>query len=68
MWTLKNAELSKYISGCQQLEVGEMSEGGQKVSTSRDFPCGPVVKNLPSNSENMGSISGRGRSHMSRGS
>ena len=44
-----------------------MSDGGQKVPTSRDFPCGPVVKNLPSNLEKMGSISGRGRSHLSRG-
>ena len=26
----------------------------------RDFPGGPVVKNLPSNAGDMGSISGRG--------
>ena len=26
----------------------------------RDFPCGPVVKNPPSNAGDMGSISGQG--------
>ena len=25
-----------------------------------DFPCGPVVKNLPSKAEDMGSIPGQG--------
>ena len=29
-----------------------------------DFPGGPVVKNLPANAGDMGSISGLGRSHM----
>ena len=29
----------------------------------KDFPSGPVVKNLPANAGNMGSISGLGRSH-----
>ena len=29
----------------------------------RDFPGGSVVKNLPANAGDMGSISGPGRSH-----
>ena len=32
----------------------------------RDFPGGIVVKNLPANSGNTGSIPGAGRSHMLR--
>ena len=32
-----------------------------------DFPGGPVVKNLPANSEDMGSIPGLGRSHIPLG-
>ena len=31
---------------------------------SRDFPGGAVVKNLPANAGDMGSIPGPGRSHM----
>ena len=33
-----------------------------------DFSGGPVVKNLPANAGDMGSISSPGRSHMLRGS
>ena len=32
-----------------------------------DFPGGPVVKNLPCNAGDKGSIPGPGRSHMPRG-
>ena len=32
-----------------------------------DFPGGPVVKNLPANAANTGSIPALGRSHMPRG-
>ena len=32
-----------------------------------DFPGGPVVKNLPANAGDMGSIPGPGKSHMPRG-
>ena len=36
--------------------------------TKGDFPGGPVVKNLPFNAGNVGSISGRElRSHMPQG-
>ena len=31
---------------------------------SQDFPGGPVVKNLPANAGDTGSISGLGRFHM----
>ena len=33
---------------------------------SRDFPCCTVVKNLPANAGDTGSIPGMGRSHMTR--
>ena len=32
--------------------------------SERDFPGGTVVKNLPANAGDMGSIPGPGRSHM----
>ena len=32
-----------------------------------DFPGAPVVKNLPANAGNMGSIPGPGRFHVPRG-
>ena len=34
---------------------------------SRDFPGGPVVKSVPANVGDMGSVPGQGRSHMLRG-
>ena len=34
--------------------------------TSRDFPGGAMVKNLPANAGNTGSSPGPGRSHMPR--
>ena len=30
----------------------------------QDYPCGPVVKNAPTNTGDTGSIPGLGRSHM----
>ena len=33
---------------------------GKKLNKTRDFPGGPVVKNLPSNAGDVGSIPGRG--------
>ena len=35
-------------------------------NNKKDFPGGPVVKNIPANVENMGPISDPGRSHMPR--
>ena len=35
-------------------------------SKMRDLPGGPVVKNLPANARDMGSIPGQGRFHMSQ--
>ena len=35
-----------------------------KIETSRDFPGGAVVKNLPANAGDTGSNPGPGRSHM----
>ena len=39
-----------------------------KILLKREWgvPCGPVVKNLPANAGDMGSIPGLGRSHMLR--
>ena len=36
----------------------------QIKTTMRDFPGGPVVKNLPANAGVMGSIPGLGRFHI----
>ena len=38
----------------------------QKSQFYRDFPCGPVVENLPANAGDTGSRPGLGRSHMPR--
>ena len=35
-----------------------------KKSSNRDFPCSAVVKNLPANAGDTGSIPGLGGSHM----
>ena len=32
----------------------------KKITSTGDFPGGPMVKNLPSNAEDMGSIPGPG--------
>ena len=40
---------------------------GDHMKDTWDFPGDPVVKNLPANAEDTGSISGPGRSHMSKG-
>ena len=32
-----------------------------------DFPEGPLVKNLPADAGNMGSVAGPGRSYVKRG-
>ena len=37
---------------------------GLKRKDELDFPGGTVVKNLPANTGDMGSIPGPGRSHM----
>ena len=37
------------------------------MSVNQDFPRGPVVKNLPANAGDMGSIPAAGRSHMPQG-
>ena len=38
----------------------------KKRNAYRDFTGGAVVKNLPANAGDMGSIPGMGRSHMPR--
>ena len=38
-----------------------------KKKKLRDFPCGAVVKNPPTNAGDTGSIPGPGRSHMPQG-
>ena len=40
----------------------------QLSSSLSNFPGGPVVKDMPANAEDMGSIPGLGRSHMSQDS
>jgi len=34
------------------------------INTVKDFPNGPVVKDIPANAEDTGSIPGQGRFHM----
>ena len=46
--------------------VASASHIGRSKKRSRDFPGGAVVKNLPANAGDMGSIPGPGRSHMPR--
>ena len=46
----------------------EWEGDGFKNLTFRDFPGGAVVKNLPVNAGDTGSIRGGGRSHMPRSS
>ena len=42
--------------------------GKTKVNKTTGSPCGPVVKNLPTNAGDTGSIPGQGRSHIPQGS
>ena len=44
-----------------------MIRGACQNAYGGGFPGGVVVKNLPANAEDMGSIPGPGRSHMPRG-
>ena len=52
-----------YIYICIDTGEGERDSLFFKIS-SRDFPGGPMVKNLPANAGDTGSIPGLGRSHM----
>ena len=45
---------------------GKNKQGNQLKKKSWGFPGGSVVKNLPVNAEDMGSIPGLGRLHMPR--
>ena len=44
--------------------AGKSQDLGIKTVRERNFPGGPVVKNLPKNAGDMNSIPGPGRSHM----
>ena len=48
---------------CEQrllIKLSTEKKKKQKTMPSRDFPGGPVVKNLPSNAGDTGSIPGQG--------
>ena len=53
-----------------QVPIGYKDPGGKKVKNrkERDFPGGPVVKNLPANAGDTGWIPGPGRFHMPQSS
>ena len=57
-------EVSAYVSGAV-LDTGDLI--GEQEPSADNFPGGPVVKNLPANAGDTGSIPGPGRSHMPRG-
>ena len=66
--TIKRKDNSKTRKTCQITYLinnlyQEYIENSQN-SVRGDFPGGTVVKNLPANAGNMGSIPGPGRSHM----
>ena len=52
-----------------QAKIGSVhiKEHGSAMSTRRDFPGGPEVKNSPSSRGDMGLIPGLGRLHMPQG-
>ena len=56
-------QYSQALCGTVLHSHGEETE--QDHFNSGDFPGGPMVKNLPANAEDMGTISGPGRFHMS---
>ena len=56
-------EVSAYVSGAI-LDTGDLI--GEQESSMEDFPGGPVVKNLPANVGDTGSIPGLGKSHQLR--
>ena len=41
-----------------------MTDRSALIAAQQDFPGGTVVKNLPANAGDTGSIPGPGRSHM----
>ena len=44
-----------------------LKQGYKAKRKKKNFPGGPAVENLPATAEDMGLISGRGRSHMLQG-
>ena len=65
---LNRRKLNKLLQkACKKLCTGHVTstctEGGYKIQPW-DFPGGPVVKNLPDNAGDMGSIPSLGRFHM----
>ena len=55
-----NLQLTKWVHGM----LLSLMVSAFKNQFSRDFPGDAVVKNLPANAGDMGSIPGPGRSHM----
>ena len=49
------------------LNIYSPSHYNKDLNGFQNFPGGSVVKNPPANAEDIGSIPGPGRSHMSRG-
>ena len=47
-----------------QTDLALANRNSFKINSCGDFPGGPVVKNLPANAGDMGSIPGPGRSHV----
>ena len=63
----KATNLQTLITGWSKLLIkNELILKKLKKKIFRGFPGGAVVKNLPANAGDMGSIPGPGRSHMPR--
>ena len=56
---IKKNEIMPFPATWMQLEIIILSEISQKEK-DRDFPSGPVVKNLPSNAGDVDLIPGQG--------
>ena len=55
----------KIKQSCVTVMVTDLDESKEKKKLQKaDFPGAPVVKTLPANARNTGSIPGAGRSHL----
>ena len=66
---MKEENKGRELQTVSEVASSQLNDEGQKAvvkwkTQKVDFLGGPVVKNLPANAGDMGSIPGPGRSHM----